>query len=292
MKSMTGYGRGSADGENFSVSVDLKTVNNRFLDVHLRLGGELAPLEPLIKRQISSRLSRGRVDVTINLEKTSQTAYELNRPLIAGYVNALREMQTEFGIAGELDINLVARLPGALQPSRDGLSDDVIAGLEKALAGALDELEHMRTQEGEALRQEMSERIDKIEALVPLIENAAAGLVDAYRARLQKRIGELLARNGQLVEIDHGRLAQEVAYLSDRSDVSEEMVRLRSHLIQFREALNSTSEAGKMLDFLLQELNREANTTLSKSTDLSMKESALAIKAEVEKLREQVQNVE
>ncbi len=292
MKSMTGYGRGSADGENFSVSVDLKTVNNRFLDVHLRLGVELAALEPLIKRQISSRLSRGRVDVTINLEKTSQSAYELNRPLIAGYVNALREMQTEFGIAGELDINLVARLPGALQPSRDGLSDDVAAGLEKALAGALDELEHMRAQEGETLRQEMSERIDKIEALVPLIENAAAGLVDAYRARLQKRIGELLSRNGQVVEIDHGRLAQEVAYLSDRSDVSEEMVRLRSHLIQFREALNSTSEAGKMLDFLLQELNREANTTLSKSTDLSMKESALAIKAEVEKLREQVQNVE
>ncbi len=245
---MTGYGRGSADGENFSVSVDLKTVNNRFLDVHLRLGVELAALEPLIKRQISSRLSRGRVDVTINLEKTSQSAYELNRPLIAGYVNALREMQTEFGIAGELDINLVARLPGALQPSRDGLSDDVAAGLEKALAGALDELEHMRAQEGETLRQEMSERIDKIEALVPLIENAAAGLVDAYRARLQKRIGELLSRNGQVVEIDHGRLAQEVAYLSDRSDVSEEMVRLRSHLIQFREALNSTSEAGKMLD--------------------------------------------
>ncbi len=292
MKSMTGYGRGSAEGKNFSVSVDLKTVNNRFLDVHLRLGGELAPLEQGIKRQISSRLSRGRVDLNINLERTSQTAYELNRPLIAGYVNALREMQTEFGIAGELDINLLARLPGALQPSREGLPDDVAAGLEKALAGALDEVERMRSQEGEALRQEMSERIDKIESLVPLIENAAAGLVDAYRARLQKRILELLARNGQLVEIDHGRLAQEVAYLSDRSDVSEEMVRLRSHLIQFREALNSSSETGKMLDFLLQELNREANTTLSKSTDLSMKESALAIKAEVEKLREQVQNVE
>lgn len=149
---MTGYGRGSAEGDNFSISVDVKTVNNRFLDVHLRLGGELAPLESGIKRQISSRLSRGRVDVTINLEKTSQTAYELNRPLIAGYVNALREMQTEFGIAGELDINLLARLPGALQPSRDGLSDDVSAGLEKALAAALDELERMRAQEGEALR--------------------------------------------------------------------------------------------------------------------------------------------
>jgi uncharacterized protein (TIGR00255 family) len=292
MKSMTGYGRGSADGENFSVSVDLKTVNNRFLDVHLRLSGELASLEPVIKRQISSRLSRGRVDVTVNFEKTSQTAYELNRPLIAGYVNALREMQQEFSITGELDINSLARLPGALQPSREGLSDDVAAGIERALAEGLDELESMRAQEGETLRSEMTARIDKIDTLVPVIENAAAGLVDAYRLRLQKRIGELLNRDGQLVEVDPGRLAQEVAYLSDRSDVTEEMVRLRSHLTQFRDALSSSGETGKMLDFLLQELNREANTTLSKSTDLSIKEAALGIKAEVEKIREQVQNVE
>ena len=292
MKSMTGYGRGAADGEGFSVSVDLKTVNNRFLDVHLRLGNELSALEPSIKRQISSRLSRGRVDVNINLEKTGQASYELNRPLISGYVTALRELQSEFSIAGELDINLLARLPGALQPARDGLSDAMVAGVDKALAAALDELEQMRATEGEALRQEMSDRLERIQTLVPTIEDAAAGLVDAYRARLQKRIGELLSRNGQLVEIDPARLAQEVAYLSDRSDVSEEMVRLRSHLSQFRDALNSNGETGKMLDFLLQELNREANTTLSKSTDLALKEAALAIKAEVEKLREQVQNVE
>jgi uncharacterized protein (TIGR00255 family) len=292
MKSMTGYGRGSAEGQHFAVSVDLKTVNNRFLDVHLRLSGELSSLEPVIKRQISSRLSRGRVDVTVNFERTAQTAYELNRPLIAGYVTALREMQKEFSVGGELDINVLARLPGALQPARDGLGDDVVAGIQKALTEGLDELERMRAQEGEMLRQEMAERIDKIDALVPTIEGAAAGLVDAYRARLQKRIAELLNRNGQVVEIDPARLAQEVAYLSDRSDVSEEMVRLRSHLAQFREALSATGETGKMLDFLLQELNREANTTLSKSTDLSIKEAALGIKAEVEKLREQVQNVE
>lgn len=289
---MTGYGRGSADGEQFAVSVDLKTVNNRFLDVHLRLSGELSSLEPVVKKQISSRLSRGRVDVTINFEKTAQTAYEINRPLIAGYVDALREMQQEFSIVGELDINVLARLPGALQPSRDGLSPELKAGIEKALAEALDQLERMRAQEGETLRKEMAERIERIDSLVPTIENAAAGLVDAYRTRLQKRIGELLNRNGQLVEIDPGRLAQEVAYLSDRSDVSEEMVRLRSHLTQFREALNAEGETGKMLDFLLQELNREANTTLSKSTDMVIKEAALAIKAEVEKIREQVQNVE
>ena len=289
---MTGYGRGSAIGDDFSVSVDLKTVNNRFLDVHMRLGGELSSLEGQIKRRISSRLSRGRVDVTVTFERTSQIAYELNRPLITGYVKALREMQQEFGIAGELDINLLARLPGALQTARDGLNENMIAGIERAVDDALVELEKMRSQEGESLRQEMRERVDNIDALVPVIEAAASGLVETYRARLQKRIGEFFSRENQFVELDPARVAQEVAYLADRSDVSEEMVRLRSHLSQFREALDSPTETGKMLDFLLQELNREANTTLSKSTELAIKEAALGIKAEVEKLREQVQNVE
>ncbi|HEY7786242.1 MAG TPA: YicC/YloC family endoribonuclease [Pyrinomonadaceae bacterium] len=292
MRSMTGYGRAAVVGEDFSVSVDLKTVNNRFLDIHLRLSSELSSIEPVVKRRISSRLSRGRVDATINFERTSAVAYELNRPLIAGYVEALRQMQESFNIPGEVDINSLARLPGALQTARDGLSTEMVAGVEQALDDALADLERMREQEGEALRHEMAERIGKIEALVPLIEQAAAGLVDSYRARLQRRIGELLNRDTQVTEIDPARLAQEVAYLADRSDVSEEMVRLRSHLAQFREALDAATETGKMLDFLLQELNREANTTLSKSTDLSIKEAALGIKAEVEKLREQVQNVE
>jgi uncharacterized protein (TIGR00255 family) len=292
MKSMTGYGRGTVNGDDFSVSVDLKTVNNRFLDIHLRVGTELASIEPAIKRRISSRLARGRVDVTVSFERTAQVAYELNRPLIGGYVEALRQMQNEFGIEGVLDINVLARIPGALVPARNGIDERMTAALEQAIDQALDDLEKMRQQEGEALRLELTDRVSKIESLVPTIEASAAGLADAYRQRLQKRIGELLNRGGQSIEIDPSRLAQEVAYLADRSDVSEEMVRLRSHLGQFQDALNSSGETGKMLDFLLQELNREANTTLSKSTDLAIKEAALSIKAEVEKLREQVQNVE
>jgi uncharacterized protein (TIGR00255 family) len=274
------------------VSVDLKTVNNRFLDIHLRVGVELSSLEPAIKRRISTRLSRGRVDATVNFERTAQIEYELNRPLISGYVEALKQMKQDFGIAGELDINVIARIPGALQPARNGLDERMVAALEEAIDQALDELEKMRQQEGEALRVELRDRVNKIEVLVPVIEKSAEGLADAYRLRLQRRVGELLNRGGQMVELDPARLAQEVAYLADRSDVSEEMVRLRSHLSQFQEALDSDNETGKMLDFLLQELNREANTTLSKSTDLAIKEAALAIKAEIEKLREQVQNVE
>ena len=289
---MTGYGKAMVAGDDFSVSVDLKTVNNRFLDIHLRVGAELASLEPGVKKRITSRLTRGRVDVTISLERTAQMVYELNRPLIAGYVNALKQLQQDFQIAGELDINVLARIPGALQPARNGIDDRVIGAVDSAVDQALDELERMREQEGEALKSELRDRVNKIESIVPTIEAAAAGLAEAYRIRLQKRIGELLNRGGQVVEIDPARLAQEVAYLADRSDVSEEMVRLRSHLTQFQEALDAPGEAGKMLDFLLQELNREANTTLSKSTDLVIKEAGLAIKAEVEKLREQVQNVE
>ena len=292
MKSMTGYGRGMVAGDDFSVSVDLKTVNNRFLDIHLRVGSELASVEPLIKKKITSRLSRGRVDVAVSMERAALIAYEINRPLIAGYVTALKQLQKDFDLAGELDINVLARIPGAIQPARNGIDEKMIAALDQALDQALNELEKMREQEGEALKRELRERVQKIETLVPIIESSAAGLADAYRVRLQKRIGELLNRGGQVVEIDPVRLAQEVAYLADRSDVSEEMVRLRSHLAQFQEALDAPGEAGKMLDFLLQELNREANTTLSKSTDLVIKEAGLAIKAEVEKLREQVQNVE
>ena len=292
MKSMTGYGKAMVAGDDFSVSVDLKTVNNRFLDIHLRVGSELGSLEPSIKKRITSRLSRGRVDVTVSMERVAQIAYEINRPLIAGYVSALKQLQQDFNIGGELDINAIVRIPGAVQPARNGIDDRITGALERALDQALDELEKMREQEGDALKKELRERVQKIETLVPIIESSAAGLADAYRLRLQKRIGELLNRGGQVIEIDPVRLAQEVAYLADRSDVSEEMVRLRSHLTQFQEALDASGDAGKMLDFLLQELNREANTTLSKSTDLAIKEAGLAIKAEVEKLREQVQNVE
>jgi uncharacterized protein (TIGR00255 family) len=292
MKSMTGFGRGSATGDNFSVSVDLKTVNNRFLDVHMRMGSELSAIEPQLKRRITERLSRGRVDANLTFERTGEVSYELNRPLIAGFISAMRAMQQEFNIKGEPDINVLARLPGAMQPVRDGIDDEMIRGIERAVEEALDELERMREREGQSLVAEMLGRLVEIERHIPVIEAAASGLVEAYRARLQKRIGELLARDNQAIELDQGRLAQELAYLADRSDITEELTRLRSHLSQFREAIVSGGEVGKRLDFLLQELNREANTVLSKSTDLVIKESALAIKAEVEKLREQVQNVE
>lgn len=293
MKSMTGFGRGSFQGEGFSAAVDLKTVNNRFLDVHLRASAELSAVEAVVRRRIGERLSRGRVDVNVSLERTGEVSYELNRPLIAGFVQAMREMQKEFGVTGDPDINVIARLPGALVAARDGVSEEMLKGIERALSQALDDLEAMREREGASLASEMSARLDEIERHLPIIESLSGEQVENYRARVYKRISELLARDGlEIVELDQGRLAQEVAYLADRSDITEETARLRSHVAQFRAAISETSDTGKRLDFLLQEFNREANTVLSKSTDLAIKESALAIKAAVEKLREQVQNVE
>ena len=290
---MTGFGRGSASGDGFAVAVEIKTVNNRYLDIHLRVGQELSPIEVEIRKRISARLSRGRVDLNINFERTGSAAnYEINQPFIAGYVDALRDIQRQFNLTGDIDVNAIARLPGALTSARDDLTDERVGGVEAAIDQALDNLEQMRQREGDSLAKEMLGRLATIEETVPVIEAAAAGLVESYQQRLQKRVGELLNRAGQSIELDAGRLAQEVAYLADRSDITEELARLRSHVEQFRAAIAAGGEVGKRLDFLLQEFNREANTVLSKSTDIAIKDAALVIKAEVEKLREQVQNVE
>lgn len=289
---MTGYGRGASTGDNYAASVELKTVNNRFLDVHLRLGSELQSVEAVLKRQISARLSRGRVDVTLVLERTSEIAYELNRSLISGYLQALSQLQQEFSLSGEPDLNVIARLPGVLQTAKDELDTETQNGIEAALELALTELEQMREIEGEALKVEMFSRLAEIERQITVIEPNAANITENYRARLQKKITDLLAKSDSQIELDQARLAQEVAYLAERSDVSEELARLKSHISQFRETCESNVEIGKRLDFLTQELNREANTILSKATDIVIKEAALVVKAEIEKIREQVQNVE
>ena len=289
---MTGFGRGAATGENFAVSVEIKTVNNRFLDLNLRLANELQNLEANLKRSIQSRLSRGRVDVFVNYERTSEIVYELNRPLISGYLSALKQMQTEFSLTGEPDFNNIARLPNALQPKADELSEDFSNGVETAVNLALDELEKMREVEGESLKTDLNNLLSEIENHLPKIEAETANVADEYLKRLTKRIGDLLAKSDSQIELDQARLAQEVAYLADRSDISEEITRLKSHIDQFRGILNEEKEVGKRLDFLTQELNREANTIASKTNNLIVKESALQIKSAIERIREQVQNVE
>lgn len=289
---MTGFGRGAVANENFTVAVEIKTVNNRFLDLNLRLSNELQSLEANLKRAIQTRLSRGRVDVFVNYERTSEIVYELNRPLITGYISALKQMQTEFNLSGEPDFNYIARLPNALQPKTEDLSEEFTNAIESAVKIALDELERMREVEGESLKTDLENLLAEIENQLPKIESESANVADEYAQRLKKRVENFLAKSDSQIEIDQARLAQEVAYLADKSDIAEEITRLKSHIEQYRGIMNEEKEVGKRLDFLTQELNREANTIASKTNNLIVKEAALHIKSAIEKIREQIQNVE
>jgi len=289
---MTGFGRGAVVEDDFAVTVELKTVNNRFLDVSIRLSSEMQQLESTIKRLIANRLARGRVDVSLQFDRAEEISYELNRPLITGFLAAMKDMQQEFSLSGEPDLNVIARLPNVLITRKDEISDEFVVAVETAIAAALDDLEKMRGNEGEMLGNELEFRLAEIEKRLGPIGSEAANVGEEYRQRLTKRIGEMLAKSDSQIEIDQSRLAQEVAYLADRSDISEEIARLRSHIEHFRGIMKEEKEVGKRLDFLTQELNREANTIASKTGNLIVKEHALAIKSEIEKIREQVQNVE
>ncbi len=289
---MTGFGRAAVTEHDFSINVELKTVNNRFLDINLRLSGELQPVESVIKRLISSRLKRGRVEVNLQYDRTSEAAYELNRPLITGYLDAMKEMQLEFGLTGEPDINVIARLPNVVSTKKEEPTPEFLAAIESVFAKAIDDLEKMREKEGGLLRTELESRLTDIENRIPAIESEAAKVGEEYQQRLTKRITDMLSKSDSQIEVDQGRLAQEIAYIAERADISEEIGRLRTHLEHFRSIAGDIQDVGKRLDFLTQELNREANTITSKTTNMVIKENALAIKSEIEKIREQVQNVE
>ena len=292
MRSMTGFGRGAVSGKDFSVSVELKTVNNRFLDVNLRVSGELQALEPRLKQMISERLSRGRVEVNLQYDRSDEVTYELNRPMISGYLVAMKQIKEEFDLAGDPDLNVVARLPNVVMPKKDDLHPDFAAGIESALSAALNDLEQMRGKEGSSLKLVLNSLLTDIEKRLEPIESAADNIAEEYRLRLTKKIGEMLAKTESQIELDQSRLAQEVAYLSDRSDISEEIARLKTHIVHFRSIMDEEKEVGKRLDFLTQELNREANTITSKTTNMVVKENALQIKSDIEKVREQIQNIE
>lgn len=290
IKSMTGYGQGSVTADTFKVSIDLRSVNNRNLDIHWRAPQDLVSLEIPLKKQIQAAITRGRVDVNISFTQTADSEYEINRPLVRGYLEALKTMREEFGLAGDATLDTISRLPNVLQPMNKGaqLPAEVVQGIETALMQALTALVAMRAVEGHELQKELLARIDRIETALRIIEANAPDITTAYRDKLNKRLAELLEN----VSVDEARLAQEVAYLAERADISEEIARLNSHLAQLRELINSDGEIGKKLDFLLQETNREANTILSKASELAICDAAIEIKTEVEKLREQANNVE
>jgi uncharacterized protein (TIGR00255 family) len=290
IKSMTGFGHGSAECEGLKARVDIRTVNNRFLDVHTRMPQELASLEITLKKQIQAALKRGRADVTISIEQVREAKFEINKPLVSGYLRALEELKADFGLEGSPSLELLAKLPGAMQVSQDQeqLDKALVSTVTAAVSEALTSLGVMRAAEGQELADDLNARLDAIEKALPIVEEHATELPSVYREKLLKKLQDIVPASS----IDETRLAQEAVMLADRCDISEEIARLKSHIIQMRDILRTDEEAGKRLDFILQEMNREANTILSKSNDLAITDAAIVIKTEVEKLREQAQNVE
>jgi uncharacterized protein (TIGR00255 family) len=296
--SMTGFAsvQGSVDGQtNFTLS--LKSVNHRFLDINLRLPSQCDGLEIPIRRMLKEQLRRGHVDVTLQIERKLGGQMQLNRDLLAAYVQAYRDAAGLYDVVAEPDLNTLLRLPGVMS-AESGLNKDDLAGLDVAILAELEplvgRLNEMRAQEGEALTAELRASMVRLGEFAAEVAELRSDVREAQFERLRGRIAEL----AKGVPVSEERLLAEAALLAERSDIEEEVVRLRTHVDRFLAMLDEGGELGKRLDFLLQELNREANTMLSKtsgatgSNGLRITELGLEMKAEIERAREQVQNLE
>jgi uncharacterized protein (TIGR00255 family) len=297
--SMTGFARVQVriqnhDQDQLSYTLSLKSVNHRFLDVQLRIPNGLDALEMDLRKAIKDALVRGHVDLTLSVDRATQQKAGFNRELIAGYVAAFAAARADFGLTGEPDLNAVLRLPGALQGDNRGDDDlNLLAeSVRLQIAPLLEELKIMRAREGEALAEILHATLDRLTDAT----NGVAELRPEIEQRFQDRLAQrLIAATGP--EFNRQRLLEEVAVIVERSDVAEELARMHTHIGHFRELLAAAGEVGKKLDFLLQEMNREANTMLSKTGGIGgkgtrMTELGLAMKAEIEKAREQIQNLE
>lgn len=295
---MTGYAAASGRRGNTAVLVTVKSVNHRFLDLHLHLPPELDPLETKVRQAVRETVRRGHLDLTLVLERDAGVDAHIDRALVSAYMQAYNRLRADFGLTAEADLNSVLKVPGVLSFTPANLAEEESKEIESlvvdTLSEALRKLDEMREREARAIAAELAQRAAEMRRGVEEIERLRAGAQQLYLARLRDRVSELIGD-----KVAPERLAQETAMLVDRSDVSEELLRMKSHLQQLDHLLQSeeAGDAGKRLDFLLQEMNREANTILSKTSGLAeagigITNIGLHIKAEIEKLREQVQNLQ
>ena len=279
-------------GTRLGFTLSLKSVNHRFLDLHFRLPSGTDSLEMQLRRLLKEKVARGHVEVSLSLDRSSSDSFSLNRELINGYISAFRSAAAEFSIATEPDLNAVLRIPGAMDSASDSADGEIEAGVMGKVDEVLERLNQMREEEGRGIVRELRERMAHLQEAGKSVQNHRRAVLQNYMERLQSRLQELLGSS-----IDRERVMQEAALLVDRSDIQEEIVRLETHVQHFLGLLDQGGEIGKKLDFLLQEMNREANTLLSKTSGLAgealkITEAGLAMKAEIEKSREQVQNLE
>lgn len=291
IKSMTGYGGAKGSAEGLSLSIELKSVNNRYLDVSVKLPRSFLFAEELIKAAVGRHISRGKVDVFVSVDSSASDdmVVRVNEPLLRGYMDALGAVAEKYGLENDMTLMSVCRLPEVLSTDRRELDNSALAeGLSAILEQALEEYDAMRLREGEKLRDDVLSRLDEISRLTGIVEEASPVTVAEYRARLEQKLREVLGS----ANIDESRILTEAAIFADKVAVDEETVRLRSHVSQLRGLAEGDSPAGRKMDFLIQELNREANTIGSKCQNADIAHVVVGLKAEIEKIREQIQNVE
>lgn len=294
IRSMTGYAQVKSQyAESVHFTVSLKAVNHRFLDLHLRMPSGTDALEMKVRRLFKEKLHRGHVEFTLAFEKANGTGISLNRELVAGYVDAFRRASKELNVPGEPDLNAVLKIPGALNGTAEVTDDpELDNAILSATEDAIAKLDQMRKQEGEGIIKELRERMDHLARATDEVAGLRQAVQKAYFEKVNARLTELIGSHA-----DPERILQEAAMLAERGDIQEEIVRMKTHIEHFRGLLKAGEEVGKKLDFLLQEMNREANTMLSKTSGLAgealrITELGLAMKAEIEQSREQVQNIE
>jgi uncharacterized protein (TIGR00255 family) len=291
---MTGFARVRRNIEQGEIVATLKSVNHRGLDMHCRMPAEMDALEHDVRGVVKGGVARGHVEIQVSFTRTAGAAAMLNRPLLDAYIQAFRDAAGLYGLSGQPDLNFALSIPGMLSAASDEeVETEVAQAVLEAAAEALALLNAFREREGAAMAQEMRQRCHNVCGLVGRMEEIRAGASAAFHKRLREKLADLLAG----AAMDPQRLAQEAALLADRSDIAEELVRLRTHAAQLDALLSGGGEVGKRLDFLLQEMNRESNTVLSKTgglgdLGLTMTELALAAKSEIDKIREQSLNLE
>ena len=291
IKSMTGFGRCEQVTDQYKISVEIKAVNHRYLDLGIRMPKKFSRFENAVRTFLKEYVKRGKVDLFISFEDytESEMCVRYNQRLAAEYVDCFKKMEEAFGLPNDMTVSALAKLPEVLTmeqvPEDEERLWEILSG---ALKGAAESLVHSREIEGEHLRRDLLEKLDYMEGLVDFIEERAPAILKEYRARLEDKVKELLDGSA----IDEGRIAAEVVIYADKICVDEETVRLTSHIDSTRKELMQGESVGRKLDFIAQEMNREANTILSKSSDPAISDQAIALKTEIEKIREQIQNIE
>ncbi len=290
IKSMTGYGKGNISENLRNYQVEIKSVNHRYLDISVKMPRVLSYLEEDVKKVISSKVKRGKIDVFITFENSSTEGKEIkiNNEIAKMYINQLKQLAEEENILANIEVTEISKYPDVLSVQNTQDDEQIKKELIEATTIATDKLVQMRQVEGSKMAEDLLKRIEKINQKIEKISGLSTGLIEEYVVKLENRIKEILKNQ----EIDESRLAQEVVIYADKCSIEEEVTRLKSHISQFKELINSDDAVGKKLDFIIQEMNRETNTIGSKANNLEITNGVIDIKTEIENIREQVQNIE